>query len=623
MAAVLINGRTASILLLLLIATLAEARRTKRSAGAPSRDSDPQSIVEDMTSLKKFVDVSYLRCAYQSQALLRVPEPQISTTSTSTNHRFPFFVGTDGKSTTAWQPVQSSNALGDDIPLRQRRMRACHQTSNCTTNPCGLQWIEDSELYSGLDALILVGDSTLLRLFQHITKVRGDAYEAKVGQLESDFLNRTVPLSSGRNLPVFFLRALHVSTAIGAVDHAFKLASTPNCMIVFSFGPHDTSWLVFRRPMPGFRRAHTGVWNHARIYWNRFVTTLVHYIAFRLKEYEERGNGFVDDDHSEAAMQKRRLGRSRAFRRPVVVFREQYLANCGHPKYSKYPLITRCGDLLMPVVIPHYRSYLAALTSLVNIPTVGLDELLRPSNSNGAASPPDKPLCSFVDAGHMNRACHRYELQLLMQAFRMTRRLGVEQGYVPSRHGASPIFKLIQQAGLGARWERVFELVRSTPPHGYSPTKFLSCHQRGVPLLDVLNTSADDGPLCELPQSAQEDRRWNQQQLHSAKRVFDAFDHGPSLELDVAVMDGIDIHQQRHTRCSRQGLWSSPLLSAVEQLGDFNASQTSDGADDMQPAITMLVPTAPPWSPISVSTWAAFIACTLVVVLLVFQIYRQ
>jgi hypothetical protein len=637
------------LLLLLVAAVSVQCKKVKRGGGRSRASSEDDGSSEgnpedDMLALRKMVDVSYLRCAFQGQALLRVPDPHITTTSTSKLHRFPYFVGTDDQPTTTWSATVEEqryssldNSTSDRSPHRppphQQRSVSCSSTTqgNCSVNPCGLQWIEDSEVYSGLDVIILVGDSTLLRLFQHIIRAKKDDYETKVGQLEEDFMNRTVVLSSGRQLVIHFVRALHVSTAIEAVDRAFKLATTPQSLIVFSFGPHDTSWLVFRRPMPGFRRSHTGMWNHARTYWNRFTNTLVQYIAFRLRMYEDRGHGFVDEDNAAGRAHAHAFRANNAFHRPVVVFREQYLANCAHPKYAKYPLITRCGDLLMPIVIPHYRAYLAAISSMVNIPTIGLDELLRPPS--GSKRPPTsgvKSLCTFVDAGHLNRGCHRYELQLIIQAYRSTRRLGIVQGFHSARHG--PLFKLIQQAGLGTRWERVLEMMRAAPPVGYPPLAFLTCHRRGELLVEPLNATIDDGPLCK-PKDREYDhtstQRWNPQQLRDAARLFAKFD-GASLELDVGAMDSIDIHEQRRTRCSRAGLFASPfgpnLLSHDNHTIDGGETSANKGEHDLTSSVDVgdgsATATQSNMPGAGLPAWIVFVGSTVLMAAFAVMLYR-
>merc|ERR1719333_930167 len=94
--------------------------------------------------------------------------------------------------------------------------------------------------------------------------------------------------------------------------------------------------------------------------------------------------------------------------RPVVVLREHFFANCRHPKYSKYPLITRCPDLLNPRVIPTYRRWLQTLFGEFNVPTVGMDAMFPP--------------CTMVDAGHINRRCKGVEVQFLVQAYWEIRR---------------------------------------------------------------------------------------------------------------------------------------------------------------------------------------------------------
>ena len=284
----------------------------------------------------------------------------------------------------------SSDATPSSTTIAQQTSSRSHR------NPCGFQIVAEDYLYSGIDSIILVGDSTIMRTYMHIVHASDEDYVQKVAALDEDIINTSIALSSGRRLPVYFVRLLHVSVAAVSLERVFDVA-TRNSLIVLTLGSHDTSWLVFRRAMPGFRRAFTGNWFQAKKYWRRFVPMMTNYIANRLQRFEDSAPAGV------------------LFKKPVVIVREHYLANCLHPKFSKYPLITRCRDLLMPHVIPFYRGFLRAMMATINVPTISSDAL--------------HPPCFLVDAGHTTRFCKRFELQMFVQAFRETRRLALNQGW--------------------------------------------------------------------------------------------------------------------------------------------------------------------------------------------------
>ena len=267
-------------------------------------------------------------------------------------------------------------------------------------NSCHTGWIDDDKLFGGISQLIFVGDSTILRDYMWVKRASELEYATKVMRLDSDELAANITLSSHRNLTVRYFRLLHLSRSATVIDQVFDVADERS-VVVFAFGPHDTSWLVFRTPMPSFRKSKVGQWGAAKAYWVRFATQVANQIATRLRGFDRE-------------LPSRPTG-SRASRRPVVLIREQFLPNCAHPKYARSPLITRCTDLLYPIVVPYYRMFLRTLMNKVNVPVVSMDPLMPP--------------CRLKDAGHLVRWCKRYELQLIVQAYRTVWQSGVVQGF--------------------------------------------------------------------------------------------------------------------------------------------------------------------------------------------------
>ena len=243
-----------------------------------------------------------------------------------------------------------------------------------------------------LERVIFAGDSTILRDYMHAMNVTMTQYTTKVKNLDEEILQGNITLASGRMVELIFFRLLHVSVAGTVVNEIFKRANN-RTLIVLTIGPHDTSWLVFRRAMPGYKRSNVGRWDAAQAYWRRHTSRLAQLVGQRLRDYGPKPE-----------------------QRPYVILREQYLANCNHMKYSKYPLITRCKDLLMPKVIPYYRDYAKATFGALGIPIVGIDPLMP-------------EVCHLVDAGHVNRPCKDWELGMLFSVYRSGRASNSLQGF--------------------------------------------------------------------------------------------------------------------------------------------------------------------------------------------------
>lgn len=324
------------------------------------------------------------------------------------------------------------------------------------SNPCGFQFASDTNLFSGIDSLVLVGDSTILRDFQHILHAPDHVYFGKVIKVEKGYLNSSkIVLSSGRVLPVHFFRLLYTSMVDAIIENIFSVA-TRNSLIIVSLGPHDTSWLVFNKPMPGFPPKKLHNWDAGQAYWIRNAQHTVNQFARRLRAFEE--NLLREEEARGPSSAAAGQGPDKLlFRRPVVVFRDMFTPNCQASKFVRRPEV-KCEKLLVPIVVPFYRRFLRAHLAAVNIPSVSMEQVMPP--------------CYLMDAGHLIRKCKRIELQLFAQAFRMTRLYNVQQGF--PLDARDPVYysrkgqrtsKLVELPGVG--WKIMSKLTEFVQPYGY------------------------------------------------------------------------------------------------------------------------------------------------------------
>jgi hypothetical protein len=398
------------------------ALRLNRSVQLPLDRWFPSADVgaASLDFIRQRVNLSYLQCLYHSGRTLRVHRSTNKPKAIDAD-----FIDFQGRST-------SSSAFS-----------TMATAARWSANPCGFQFISDADLFSGVDSLILIGDSTILRDYQHILHASDLDYFGKVIKVEKGYLNSTsLTLSSGRVLPVHFFRLLYTSVVDSILDNVFSVA-TRNSLIIVSVGPHDTSWLVFNKAMPGFPPKKLHNWAAAQAYYERNAEHMVNQFARKLRAFEERngGAGEVKD--------------APLFRRPVVVFRDMFVPNCQASKFVRRPEV-KCEKLLVGTVVPFYRRYLRAHLAAVNIPTVTMDQVMPP--------------CYLMDAGHLVRKCKRIELQLFAQAFRMTRTYNILQGFPLSdpvlyRRGKFRTRELMERPGVG--WKVMNRMVEFVQPHGY------------------------------------------------------------------------------------------------------------------------------------------------------------
>ena len=383
----------------------------------------------NLTHLRQRANMTYLQCMYQAQRFLKL---EFATHDEMKGE----FVDVEGNRTTSHNVTKA--------------------------NPCGLHWINRGDLFSGIDKVILVGDSTILRDFWYIIHAPKGAYSTKVAELPRVSLNTTLRLTSGRLLPIIFFRLLYASVIDSVLDDVFEVA-TRNSLIMFSLGPHDTSWLIFDKvnfksihAMPGMhvveqknrKQSRAGVMaanlKAAQMYWEKYSTIAVNKIGIALRNFEQN---LLDNDP---------LAKSYVFRRPVVVFREQFLPKCSDPKYATNPH-TKCVTWLKPIIVPFMRSFLRARLTLLNIPTISMDWVAGRFTH----------ICYLQDAGHLPRRCKNVELVLAVTAFRQARRYVLQQGF-PLRDdvlGPSPAaHRLLQLDGI--MWHQVANLVTMLRPRG-------------------------------------------------------------------------------------------------------------------------------------------------------------
>lgn len=393
-------------------------------------DNIPEQLgTSEYTNIRAAINMTYLQCVHHAQRWMKLhPAPDNSGRLAGT------LFGVQQNPITT-DPFKAYVASGDHKSV-------CGTSGDCsvTSNPCALQsFIPYEELFSGIDKVIFVGDSTTLRDYKYILGQFGLGYKQKVSDLPTPHIHTTIKMSSGRTLELHFFRLLYSSLSDPTIRSVFEVA-TPNTVILATLGPHDTSWLIFDRltfttlgVMPGMTLAkdydkRTGkrikqsdVMSvniaRAKKYWVSHIARTVQTLGEELRSFELR----------ELAKRKGDAyppGGTRL--RPFVVFREQFYPKCSDPKYASRPH-TRCVGMLKRLLVPFMRNYLRAHLSLINVPVVGMDAM------TARAGLP----CFLLDAGHLPRPCKSIELQLFAQAFRLGRRLRVLQGFPLS---SSPVY---------------------------------------------------------------------------------------------------------------------------------------------------------------------------------------
>ena len=346
---------------------------------------------------------------------------------------------------------------------------------------CRAEWIPKEELFQGLDSVVLVGDSTMLRLFHDIMGTDPSVYYVKlisipdqlngtlvlaeeaeippagggyqglrleepsnqgVAQLVADIADdeageppstTTTPRSKrryrGRLVKVFFLRSKNIIDAGAVLERAVGDGYvTRNSLVVTTWGTHDTMWLTHRLPPPRFRKKQTGSWSYAKGYWNKHLVNSVGHIGSVLAvianasaagRSSQRAVGEMPRSRlewDETTQRTPRLSPGTRFDAPVLVQKEIPTPPCEHFKYASRSQISRCPDTLRPAVVPWHQHTLAVLMGYAwAVPTTTLEPL--------TPNP-----CNLIDAGHFDRRWKVAELQMIVQAYRLSRRLGITQG---------------------------------------------------------------------------------------------------------------------------------------------------------------------------------------------------
>ena len=300
------------------------------------------------------------------------------------------------------QPSRDGGGAGTDKPPPEAK------------RPCGMRWIPQNETFSGVDKIILIGDSTVIRTFWHLVGAKDSVYKTRVAEIANNTIYTLLRTHTGRAIPLIFHRLLYLSTAEAVLSRAFADA-TKNSLMIMSCGPHDTAWLIYDKvifgslnAMPGFGflrdiakktpRLAVNTYNFftAQKYWTTYTTKLANMLNHHLASFGPQPGD-----------------------RPVFLFREQFLPRCSDLKYSTRRA-SMCPNLLRPIVVPHYRRELQSRLAVLNIPVISMDSISgRP-----------KLRCYLADAGHLPRYCKPVEIQLYAQAFRLARRHNILQGGV-------------------------------------------------------------------------------------------------------------------------------------------------------------------------------------------------
>lgn len=280
---------------------------------------------------------------------------------------------------------------------------------------CRFEWIPRQSLLAGLDSVVFIGDSVLLRAFHDLFLVPNEIYFQKIVTID-EILNGTVMLRNGRIVKVYFVKNLFAATfahTIARVMDPKNRYVTPNSLVVTTLGMHDARWLIFRQQPPFYRKSQLGVWGYAKRYWNKHAGMGLDGLNFELARFANKSTWTSTPNEDGISLHTN--ASTKTFSAPFIVFRDPIPPSCDHPKYANRKLITRCPDLLASAVLPWYRDTITAGAGvLMQIPIVSVDSTMPP--------------CGLIDAGHLFRWCNEAELQMIIQAFRLGRRLGIRQG---------------------------------------------------------------------------------------------------------------------------------------------------------------------------------------------------
>ena len=177
----------------------------------------------------------------------------------------------------------------------------------------------------------------------------------------------------------------------------------PN-IVFMSYGSWDMTWKVTGELVPGLAPGIS--------YYN---ITMDHVVTFCASQAERL---FISVD---AALRK---CRSKGGLPPLVVMREQYMANCDSARYqAPYDLIFRnCSGFIVPILIPLQRRILAATAWSFNVPVIPSEHLFVPGSR-----------CVLLDGLHMgNITCMELEHQQYWETYSHMRYMNITQGRLPN-----------------------------------------------------------------------------------------------------------------------------------------------------------------------------------------------
>lgn len=361
-------------------------------------------------------------------------------------------------------------------------------------NPCGYSALQVEDVRRGVYfssdniSVSFAGDSTALRAYVFAVNTYLPPLNIpvirKVATVPRVMTHVAFGAYDGENRKSLatFYNMRYVSTSAREIEEGILGAN--GGVMVITLGNWDLNWKLQKNsPMPLLRGPVHNL-EVAKAYWTEHVGAMMANIA-------------------------RCLGLQAPAKRPLIVFREQFLPNCDASRFtSKKARYRRCAPLIRPIVVPLYRRVLAPLAWSLNIPVVPMDHVFKENYK----------YCAMGDGIHLNFNCMMTEQQHIWNVALLLRRHRVRQGLGTVSHesGGLPSAKLFLNESVYEAWRRSMDMVPSTgvaaplDAHALQPDADVSvdatkgtkdAFESEVPGADATEGDTSPSPQHEPPQA--------------------------------------------------------------------------------------------------------------------------
>jgi hypothetical protein len=303
-------------------------------------------------------------------------------------------------------------------------------------NPCGFTSLQVEDvrrsIYFAKDnaTIAFAGDSTALRAYVYAVNTYLPPLSIpvirKVATVPRVMTHVAFGNYDGENRKALatFFNMRYVSTSQREIEEGILHAD--GGVMVITLGNWDLNWKLQRNsPMPHLKGAVHN-FEVAKAYWTEHVAAMMGTIA-------------------------RCLALQTSSKRPLIVFREQFLPNCDASRFtSKKSRYRRCAPLIRPIVVPLYRRVLAPLAWAMNIPVIPMDHVFKEGYK----------YCAMGDGIHLDFNCMMTEQQHIWNVVLLMKRHLVHQGLGTVSHEGDglPNTRLFLNVSRYEEWQREFDM---------------------------------------------------------------------------------------------------------------------------------------------------------------------